>query len=129
MMKDLLQIEKNLEKINKENLDKVIIEIPLYSLLWIEKEQKVIDMQIIYMKALKSYISQNNLTSVLNEQTGQNYVEFVKGSIKYRMWLEDEYSINKKIDLATKYNIAGVSLYKEGYIDTLSLKVGDETNE
>lgn len=100
---------------NSEYANKVIIEIPMYSLLWTEKEQKVVGVQYMYNSAIQDYIEKNNLTPVLNEQTGQMYVEHTKGSITYKMWLEDEYSINKKISLAKENNLAGVVLYKKGY--------------
>lgn len=100
---------------NNEYANKIIIEIPLFSLLWTEKEQKVLSVQYMYNSAIKDYIEKNNLTPVLNEQTGQMYVEHTKGSLTYKMWLEDEYSINKKISIAKENNLAGVVLYKKGY--------------
>lgn len=105
---------KNLVQSN-EYANKAIIEIPLFSLLWTEKEQKVLSVQYMYNSAMQDYIEKNNLTPVLNEQTGQMYTEYTKGSLTYKMWLEDEYSINKKISIAKENNLAGVVLYKKGY--------------
>lgn len=98
-----------------EYLGKVIIEIPMYSVLWTEKEQKVIAMQYMYSSALADYVAKNNLTPLLDKVSGQMYVEQTKGSLTYKMWMEDEYSINKKIDIAKENMIGGVALYKKGY--------------
>ncbi len=110
-------VESNVKELINRNLNvqKVIIEIPLYSVLWTEKDQKVISAQYMYSSALQSYITLNNLTAVLNEQAGQMYVEHTRGNLTYKMWLEDNYSINKKINIAKGNNLAGVSLYKKGY--------------
>lgn len=113
-------IEKNINKLaeNKINLNKVIIEIPLYSILWTEKEQKVVDVQYVYNSALDDYMSKNGLTPIQDEQSGQLYIEHTKGSLTYKMWLENEYSFLNKIAIAKKNNLAGVILYKKGYEKT-----------
>lgn len=116
-------IEESITKLKEElnlkgwskYLSKVIIEIPMYSVLWTEKDQKVVAMQYMYSSALESYISKNNLTPVLDEASGQMYVEQIKGSLTYKMWLEDEFAINKKSNIAKESMLGGVSLYKKGY--------------
>lgn len=110
-------VESNVKELISKNVNaqKIVIEIPMYSLLWTEKEQKVVGVQYMYSSALQSYIAKNNLTAVLNEQSGQMYVEHTKGSLTYKMWLEDEYSINKKVNIAKENNLAGICLYKKGY--------------
>lgn len=116
-------IEESVAKIKEElnlkgwskYLNKVIIEIPMYSVLWTEKEQKVISMQYMYSSALADYIAKNNLTPILDDASGQMYVEQTKGSLTYKMWMEDEYSINQKTNIAKENLLGGVSLYKKGY--------------
>jgi len=110
-------IETNLTKLKQDEIEmsKVIIEIPLYSILWIEKNNKVIDAERINIRALEDYIAKNNLNSRLDEVSKQNYVEFIKGNLKYKIWLEDVFSVKQKMDLAGKYGLAGISLYKQGY--------------
>jgi len=110
-------IQTNLEQLKENNIEmsKIIIEIPLYSIVWTEKNNKVIDAEWINMRALEEYISKNELTHNLDEASKQNYIEYVKGSLKYKIWLEDIYSVKQKIDLAKMFELAGVSLYKKGY--------------
>lgn len=109
-------IESNLQQLkqNDINMSKVIMEIPLYSIIWTEKNNKVIDAEKISMKALEEYIEKNKLSSNLDEVSRQNYIEFVKGTLKYKIWLEDTYSVKQKIKLAKNFGLAGVSLFKKG---------------
>lgn len=107
--------KKLLNNLNENVLKKVIIEIPLYSILWVEKDNKIVNSEIVYTKVFDEYISQNNLTKKIEEISGQNYVEHQKGSLKYRMWLNDKYSYEQKLELAKEYKIAGICLYKNGY--------------
>lgn len=102
-----------------KNIDsqKLILEIPLYSILWTEKQGKVIDANIYSLDAVNSFITKNNLTKEVDEKANQNYVELKKGSITYKMWIEDKSEIDKKIALATAKNIYGVCMYKSTYIN------------
>lgn len=110
-------IESNLDELKQNHIDmsKIIIEIPLYSIIWSEKNNKVVNAERINMRALEDYLEKNELIYSLDETSKQNYIEYVKGSLKYKIWLEDNYSVKQKIDLAKKFQLAGVSLYKKGY--------------
>lgn len=94
---------------------KVILEVPLYSILWTEKNGKVINAEVYYMKTIKSYIANNKLKVTLDKKTNQNYLSFSRGALTYKMWLEDEDSLVKKISLVKELNLAGISIFKQGY--------------
>lgn len=96
-------------------VDKIILEIPTYSILWTERRGTVINAELYYMSAAKQYIKDNNLKVELDKQSNQNYISFTKGITKYKMWLEDEYSIKEKTNIAKELNISGVSIYKSGF--------------
>ncbi len=103
-------IENSLKEAHNE---KVVVAIPSYSILWTEKNSHVIDAEIYNLKAIKDYINKNNLD--VKEVSGQNYVEMKKGSLVYRMWLEDELSISNRLKIIKENNLAGVAIYKLGY--------------
>ena len=96
------------------NVNKVIVEVPAYTILWTERRGTVINAEIYNMKAMLEYVKQNKLETKLEQASGQNYINFAKGITTYKMWLEDEYSVVKKSELINKYNLAGLAIYKSG---------------
>ncbi len=125
----LLNDKINYLKQNNANINKAIMEIPLYSILWTEKGQKVIDVQYLYNSALDSFVSKNSLEPTLDEKSGQMYAEYQKGSLTYKIWLEDNYSLNEKIKIVKENGCGGISLYKKGYEKNELLFEGDESYE
>ena len=63
---------------------------------------------------MQEYISANNIQISRDKGANQNYINYTKGITTYKMWLEDEYSVTKKTELAVRYNLAGVSVYRSG---------------
>lgn len=109
-------VENSLKEIMSQNIDtaKVIIEIPMYTVLWTERRGTVINAEQYTMKTMTDYLKENKLDFKLDGVAGQNYMYYTKGITTYKMWLEDEYSIAEKAKLVQKYNLAGISLYKSG---------------
>lgn len=97
------------------NGEKIIIGIPAYSILWTEKNSNVVNAEIYNLKAIEQYIQKNKLEKKYNKSTKQNYVELSKGSLIYRMWVEDEVSIKNRIDIIKEKDLLGVAIYKMGY--------------
>lgn len=95
--------------------DNIIIELPMYSILWTERNGIVVDAQIYSSKLEQQYVLKNKITATKNESIKQKYFEYTKGRIMYKMWLEDEYSVKNKIDLVKENKLKGISLYKLGY--------------
>lgn len=106
--------------------NKVVACIPSYSILWTEKNGKVVDAKIYNFSAEEDYISKNNLTKKYIENLRQNYVELTKGSLIYKMWVEDEISIKNKVDYINECGLKGVAIYKLGYENSKILDVINE---
>ncbi len=105
-------INKTLEEANPK---KLVIGIAAYSILWTEKNSNVIDAEMYNLSATQDYISKNNLETKYSEITKQNYIELKKGSLVYKMWVEDKISIKNRMDIIKSNNIMGVAIYKLGY--------------
>lgn len=107
-------IVDTLEVVPKE---KILLGIPYYTRLWaeevkdgtVEVKSKAYGMQKAY-----NILNENNAEIIWDEEIGQYYGEYKKDGILYRCWLEDDRSIEKKIQLVEKYNLAGVSGWKKG---------------
>ena len=53
---------------------------------------------------------------IYNEETGQNYVVYEKGSSTYMIWLEDETSVKSKVHEAIDSKLDGKTIVKEIYV-------------
>lgn len=104
------------ENILKEvSANKIVACIPSYSILWTEKNSKVVDAKIYSLSAIQDYVAKNNLTKKYIENVGQNYIECAKGSLVYKMWVEDEVSTKNRMEIIKGNNLKGVAIYKLGY--------------
>ena len=59
--------------------------------------------------------SHSNATITWDETTKQNYAEWTNGSEKTMMWLEDEASLDAKLQVMSANNLAGVAVWQLGY--------------
>ena len=117
-LSNLYDIEKklqNMQKIPKVDMSKIILEVPIYSVVWIEKNNIVTGYELYNMQAIQNFVKQNNITHNIDKNTGLNYAELAKGNVKYKVWIEDENSIKSKYDLSQKYALGGIAIYKKGY--------------
>jgi len=113
----IVYVEQAVQGIIKkvDNVNKVILEVPAYTILWTERRGTVINTEQYTMNTMEMYLKENKIQPKLDNSSGQNYVNYTKGITTYKMWLEDEYSITKKTEFVNKYGLAGLSIYKSGY--------------
>lgn len=109
-------VEKMLEEVPGE---KLVLGIPFYTRLWKEEinaQGKItVTSKALSMDKAESWIKEHKATIVVDEQTGQRYVETKVDNAVYKMWLEDEYSLAKRIELMKKYHLAGVGAWRRGF--------------
>jgi len=88
--------------------NKIILGMPFYTRLWKERNGEKIDSSVVNMKDVDNVIP-DNIEKVWDNKLKQNYVEYEKSGITYKMWIEDLESIRAKVGLVKKYNLAGVA--------------------
>ena len=118
----LVWVEENLKKTLKEvSREKLLLGIPLYTRLWgetVDKYGNKIESTVgnaLSIEAASSLISENKAVPEWDEVSGQYTVSFEKDNIVYKMWLENEHSVNQKTALAHKYNLAGTSAWSHNF--------------
>lgn len=110
---------------------RVINGMPFYTRIWTETPEDesdgngkliedaangnyVLSTKAVSMDAAKEAYTEAGATPIYNEEKGQNYVVYEKGSSTYMIWLEDETSVKARLDLMNKYEIAGAGYWKLG---------------
>ncbi len=100
--------------------DQLILGMPFYTKLWkLTPTSDVADEDVSYMIAFenlgltssKRWMTNNISTPTWLEDCGQYYGEMVKGGVTYKMWLEDEASIEAKLKLMQEYQLAGAAFW------------------
>lgn len=94
---------------------KIILEIAPYSILWTERGGTVINAELYYMDTCEKYIKTNGLKKYYDKLAGQNAINYTKGVVTYKMWIEDTDSILSKVSLAHKMGISNFIIYRSGY--------------
>lgn len=93
---------------------KVMNAIPFYSILWKTVGAEVTD-DYVTMVNQKSLTDNLGMQTVWDEETCQNYAELESGGTFYQIWLEDEDSIQVKLNVMRTYNLGGVAAWRLGY--------------
>lgn len=94
--------------------DKTVIAIPFYTRLWKETAEGDVSSEALAMTPAQKLITDNNLTPVWNDTLGCFYVEYSKDNAIYRLWQEEEKSIEEKMKLIYDADVAGVAHWKLG---------------
>ena len=107
-------VEANINKfLGQEDVDadKIILGIPLYMRLW-KEENGEITSKVVNMADIFKNIPENQVAT-WDDELKQYYVEYEEDGATYKMWLENERSVGEKINLAKKYNLAGIAFWEK----------------
>ncbi len=114
-------VEKKLkETLRDVPSSKLFLGLPFYIREWKEVtgpdgKVKVSQNAVLSMGKAKERIRANNAEVNWDSESGQFYAEYKKDGAVYKMWLEDEKSINLKSSLVHKYGLAGAASWRRGF--------------
>lgn len=94
--------------------DKIIIAIPFYTRLWKETPEGEISSEAMAMTPAQRLITDYSLDAIWDDAAGCYYVEYNKDNATYKMWLEEDKSIEEKMKLIYNADVAGVAAWKLG---------------
>lgn len=102
-------IENTIAMVPKE---KILIGIPFYNRMWKEDDSGIVEVIDLAMTNAEDMFRVNGVEPVLDSQTGLSYGEYEKDGFTYRMWLEDEASIDLKMQAIKESDVAGIGAWK-----------------
>lgn len=106
-------VEANVKKfLGQEEVkaEKIILGIPFYTRVWKESNGNVTS-SVVNIGNVNNVIP-SNATKTWDEDLQQYYVEYTRGGATYKIWVEDEKSIEAKLDLVSKYNLGGAAYWE-----------------
>nr|WP_246042476.1 glycosyl hydrolase family 18 protein [Cohnella pontilimi] len=110
---------------------KLILGMPLYTRIWTEKPDGKggvkVSSKTMSMPAVRDLLAKKKLTPTLSAEDGQHYVEFQDGDTTQKIWIEDERSLQARIELAKKYELAGVATWSRYFASPDIWEVMDHT--
>lgn len=113
-------VEKGLNNlITMVDREKVVLGAPLYTRLW---KEVVTDMKVktsasdLSMKTMQKVLDErDDVKYTFDEESKQDYGEYTKNGVKYRVWIENKKSMKERIDLVKKYKIGGLATWRKGF--------------
>ena len=105
-------IEKTLNMVAKE---KLIMGLPFYARLWQEdKSGNVESSQALSMNNAQNTFDVHGVAPQWDSSVGQYYGEYEQDGFIYKMWLEEEESLDLKLQALQRSDLAGVAAWKLG---------------
>lgn len=104
-------ITNTLDSVPKE---KIIIAIPFYTRLWKEAEGGEVSSESFGMTQAANILEENNAEAKWDDTYGCYYAEYTKDGATYRMWQEDDKSIEEKMKVIYNADVAGIAAWKLG---------------
>lgn len=105
-------IVKTLQEVPKE---KVINGVPFYTRLWTEANNGMVSSEVFGMDEAEQYAKDKGMDVYWNTEVSQNYGEISTETGTEKIWFEDEKSLEEKMKLVDKYQLAGAAAWKLGF--------------
>lgn len=92
---------------------KLLLGVPLYTRIWtVDSTGKVVSNPSAKMADVRDIVSAKKLKPVWLEKEKQYYVEYPNGANTSRIWIEDSRSIANRLNIVSKYNLAGAASWQ-----------------
>ena len=94
--------------------DRVIIALPFYTRVWITGADGKTRSEALSVQTALNWVAQKGVQLEWQEDLGQNYGEITDGTEVKKVWMEDDQSMQRKVDAVKEAGCAGVAGWKLG---------------
>ena len=94
--------------------EKTIIAIPFYTRLWKETPDGEVSSESFSMTPAENILKENEVEPKWNDTYGCYYAEYERDGATYRMWQEEDKSIEEKLKVIYNADVAGIAAWKLG---------------
>lgn len=92
---------------------KLLLGIPLYTRIWtVDSAGKIISNSTATMPTVRDIVGSKQLTPKWLNKEKQYYVEYPNGVNTSKIWIEDSRSIANRLNLVSKYKLAGAACWQ-----------------
>lgn len=96
--------------------DKLIMGIPFYVREWkLDANGNIVANKAVYLKSIPDLIREKKAKLTWDGRFNQYKVEYTQDGYTQVFWLEDERTIKARLEIAKKYDLAGVAFWRLGY--------------
>lgn len=96
--------------------DKIILGIPYYVREWkLDAAGALQSNRTVLLKDIPALLASKTVKQTWDATYGQYRMEYQEGGFTYVFWLEDTATVKARLDVAKKYDIAGVAAWRLGY--------------
>ncbi|WP_019908435.1 glycosyl hydrolase family 18 protein [Paenibacillus sp. HW567] len=128
-------VENSINRILEEDdvpAEKLILGVPLYTRIWSETTadgKTKVSSKAVGMNAVQDIISEKKLTPKLDQEAGQNYVEYKEDGVLRKIWVEDKLSLEARVELAKSFKLGGVGSWNRSFASQEAWEVLQEINQ
>ncbi|NBI30761.1 glycosyl hydrolase family 18 protein [Chengkuizengella marina] len=95
--------------------EQLILGLPFYIREWkFDSNGTLVGNRAIYSFGVEDLLNENEYTSTWDERFNQYKIEYKKDGFTYVFWLEDEQTVEARLELAKKYSLGGVAAWRLG---------------
>ena len=95
--------------------EKIIIGLPFYNRIWHVKNNNKFKIENVSMQMGFDFFKKRNVEFKWLDDKKYFYCEYSAGDIIYKSWLENENSIEEKLKLIKKFDLAGIAGWRRGF--------------
>lgn len=96
--------------------DQLVMGIPFYSRLWkMDKNGKLVGNRSLLNKDIAPLIASKKVTKSFDSRFGQFRYEYEEDGFTYQFWMEDAETLKARMEIAKKYHLAGVAVWRLGH--------------